>query len=299
MDIFPPPPSDEPPQPMAIEPTPSRRRRWIWVGISLAAIAFVAGALVLLLPSSDDPPGAAGAPSASPSPSVEPLSPPENPEAKAAPFRVTLTWSDDEATFDNDGYEIRRNGTWVGDVDAGVMRFVDTHAIPGRSQTYEIRAQSFDGRYSEPVSIEVSTPLPPLAQARVAGTFDVRTEITSQYGYSDYGHPTFGWRLKPSCDTRACGFRLRDVVNDITMVFKRKGGAYTAPFTGKLNLVCGGTPVTSGGTVELRVRKAKMIGREWRATRLVGTMRHSEGAQLGCRASGATLALSGRLVQFG
>ena len=82
------------------------------------------------------------------------------------------------------------------------------------------------------------------------------------------------------------------------MVFKRKGGTYTAPLTGRL-FVCGGTPVTSNGTVELRVKMAKVLGREWRATRLVGTMRHSEAEQLGCRSSGATLALNGRLVQLG
>jgi hypothetical protein len=44
---------------------------------------------------------------------------------------------------------------------------------------------------------------------------------------------------------------------------------------------------------------AKVLGREWRATRLVGTMRHSEAEQLGCNASGATLALNGKLVRLG
>ena len=289
MESLPPPPLQD--------PAPGRKRRWIWIVAPVAA-ALLAGVVILIAARADDEVAAASAPSASPSP--EPLSPPESPDAKARPFRVTLTWSDDDAAEESDGYEIRRNGAWVGDVEAGVMRFVDETAIPGKKLTYKIRTQSADARYSVPLTIEVSTPLPPLAEARVAGAFDVRTEITSQYGYSDYGpSPTFGWKLTPTCDTRACGFRLRDVVNDITMVFKRKGGTYTAPFTGRLNFVCGGTPVTSSGTVELRVKMAKVLGREWRATRLVGTMRHSEGEQLGCRSSGATLALNGKLVRLG
>ena len=284
-----------PPPPLVEDSAPHRKRRWIWIVIPVAA-ALIAGAIIYFQSPENDPVAAA---SASPSPEAQPPSPPEDPDAKAGPFQVTLTWSDEDATEGNDGYEIRRNGAWLGDVEAGVMRFVDETAIPGRELTYKIRTQSVDGLYSEPLTIEVSTPLPPLAEARVAGAFDVRTEVTSQYGYSDYGHPTFGWKLTPSCDTGACGFRLRDVVNDITMVFKRKGGTYTAPFSGHLNLVCGGTPVTSSGTVELRVKVARVLGREWRATRLVGTMRHSEGEQLGCRASGATLALKGKLVRLG
>jgi hypothetical protein len=270
----------------------------MWIVVPVA-VALLAGAVILIAARADDEVADTSGPSVSPSLSVEPLSPPEDPEAKASPFRVALSWSDDDATVDSDGYEIRRNGTWIGDVEPGVMHFVDKEAIPGRSLTYKIRTQSLDGRFSEPASIEVSTPLPPLSEARVAGTFDVRAQVTSQYGYSEYGHPTFGWRLTPSCDTRACGFRARDLVNDFTMMFTRKGGMYSASLTGRLGLACSGTPVTSNGTVELRVKKAHVIGREWRATKLVGTMRHSEAEQLGCRASGATLALNGRLVRLG
>ena len=284
------------PPPPLLDPAPGRKRRWIWI-VGPVAAALLAGVVILIAAQADDEVAAASAPTGTPSP--EPLSPPESPDAKARPFRVTLTWSDDDAAEESDGYEIRRNGAWVGDAEAGVMRFVDETAIPGKKLTYKIRTQSADGRFSEPLSIVVSTPLPPLAQARVAGTFDVRIQITSQYGYSDYGHPTFGWRVTPLCDTRACGFRLKDPVRDITMVFKRTGGTYTAPFTGRLGLVCGGTPVTSSGTVDLRVKMAKVLGREWRATRLVGTMQHSEGEQLGCRSSGATLALNGKLVRLG
>jgi hypothetical protein len=270
----------------------------MWVAFPVALVVLAAALLVTVLSGSDEEPVAA-APSAPPSPSVEPLLPPEDPSAKARPFRVVLRWTGVDPTVGDDGYEVRRDGTWIGDVGVGETRFVDDEAIPGRSLTYEIRTQSLDGRYSEPVSIEVSTPLPPVSEARVAGVFDVRGDVTSVYGITGYGDPTFGWRMTPDCDTRACGTRLRDRVNDITIELERKGGTYTASFTDRLGITCGGTPVTSSGTVVLHVKKAKVIGREWRATRLVGTMTHSESAQLGCRSSGATLAVNGRLLQLG
>jgi hypothetical protein len=101
------------------------------------------------------------------------------------------------------------------------------------------------------------------------------------------------------CDTRACGFRLRDVVNDIHDGVRAEGRDIHRALTGRLDFVCGGTPVTSSGTLELRVKKAKVLGREMRGIRSAGTLQHSEPEQLGCRSSGATLALNGRLVRLG
>ena len=133
----------------------------------------------------------------------------------------------------------------------------------------------------------------------MAGVFDVRGDVTSVYGITGYGDPTFGWRMTP-------GLRHAGVRNPAPGPGERhhagaraEGGTYTASFTERLGITCSGTPVTSSGTVVLHVKKAKVVGREWRATRLVGTMTHSESAQLGCRSSGATLAVDGRLLQLG
>ena len=59
----------------------------------------------------------------------------------------------------------------------------------------------------------------------------------------------------------------------------------------------GGAPATSVVTVDLKVDKARVIGDEWRATLLVGTLNHSEAAQLGCGYSEAELAVRARLAQ--
>jgi hypothetical protein len=50
-------------------------------------------------------------------------------------------------------------------------------------------------------------------------------------------------------------------------------------------------------TIELRVDAARVIDREWRASRLVGTLDQSEAEQLGCRYSEAEFSVRARLVQ--
>jgi hypothetical protein len=264
----------------------------------LVAIVLIAAVVILISNSGDERPAAAAeAPSPSPSPTPDPLIAPQDVKARARPFKVTLTWTHPNP-YENDGFEIRRNGEWIGSVEKGATRFVDDDPMIGKERTYEITATTDDGRFSEPVPIDVTTPLPPLAEARVAGTFDIRGHVSTSYGINDYDDVSFGWRMKPSCGTRACGFRLRDDLSDITMHVERTGGTYTASFRGRLGLACGDTPVTSSGTIELRVKKARLIRGEWRATRLVGTMRHSEPQQLGCRSSGATLDLNGGLLRL-
>jgi hypothetical protein len=69
-------------------------------------------------------------------------------------------------------------------------------------------------------------------------------------------------------------------------------GGYSA----QLGLNCSGTPTSSSGSITIRVTKARVVDGEWRATRVEGTMMHAEVAQLGCRASSATLSLNGKLV---
>ena len=298
MDTLPPPPSDERPEPGDFGPAPTRRRRWLWIALPLAALVLVAAVVILIIGPGGEPPARVrAAPSPSPSPTPIPLIAPQDVKARARPFKVTLTWTHPNL-YENDGFEIRRNGEWIGSVERGATRFVDDDPVLGKERTYEISATTDDGRLSESISIDVTTPLPPLAEARVAGTFDIRGNVSSSYGINDYDDVSFGWRMKPACDTRACGFRLRDDLSDITMNFKRTGGIYTTSFSGRLGLACGDTPVTSSGTVELRVKKARLIRGEWRAIRLTGVMRHSEPQQLGCRSSGATLDLNGKLIRL-
>ena len=79
-------------------------------------------------------------------------------------------------------------------------------------------------------------------------------------------------------------------------MLKRTGPRYRGEFTGQFLAECGGSPVASAAELDLRVDRARVIGDEWRATHLVGTLGHSEAAQLGCGYSEAQLTVRARLV---
>ncbi|MGH3024149.1 MAG: hypothetical protein ACRDNI_10880 [Gaiellaceae bacterium] len=87
-------------------------------------------------------------------------------------------------------------------------------------------------------------------------------------------------------------------INDssIRARLERSGATYRGSYSGRFGLQCGGTPANSRATFELEVAAARVLRGDWRAVRLTGTLSHSEAAQLGCRASEATFALRGRLV---
>jgi hypothetical protein len=75
------------------------------------------------------------------------------------------------------------------------------------------------------------------------------------------------------------------------------GARYRSDYTGTFFLVCGSAPATSVVTLDLKVDKARVIGEEWRATHFVGTVRHSESAQLDRGSSEAELAVRARLAR--
>jgi hypothetical protein len=137
---------------------------------------------------------------------------------------------------------------------------------------------------------------PPLREARLAGSFTVRTRILAKSGYGTYVAPIFGWRFTPVCSDRACDVRWRDLHDRrIHGVLSRDAARYRGSYTGYFYMDCSGAHVTSALRLRLRVVKARMLGDEWRATRLVGSVRQHEGAQLGCHGSEARLAVHARL----
>jgi hypothetical protein len=137
---------------------------------------------------------------------------------------------------------------------------------------------------------------PPVREARLAGSFTVRTRILAKSGYGTYIAPIFGWRFTPVCANGACDVRWRDLHDRrIHGVLSRHGGRYRGSYTGYFYMDCSGSRVTSALRLGLRVAKARMLGDDWRATRLVGSVRQREGAQLGCHGSSARLAVHARV----
>lgn len=281
-----------------LKPEKNRTRLAI-VGVLVAAALIVGGIVAAIAAGGGDDPAAAP-PQVSDSPSpeaVEPV-PPTSLDARAKPFVVVLTWTGPVPTDPLDRLEIQRNGAFIGYATFGERKYRDTSALPGKRYRYELRVETQDGVFSDPVRVRVRTPVPPLLQARVEGTFDARTSFTSKVGYGDYVAPTFGWEFTPVCASGPCDVRLRDsFYDDLRIKLNRTGASYAGSFAGQIGLQCQGTPSTSTGSITLRVSKARVVAGEWRATLLEGTMNHQEAAQLGCRSGSANLSVRARLIE--
>lgn len=218
-------------------------------------------------------------------------------EAAAAPRRVVLRW-----TVPTDGdavetYEITRDGRSRGTVSGTETSYTDRDVSPGTAYRYGIQSRSGGGT-SDEIFVEARTKVPPLKAARLQGAFNVTTKTLSSSGYQNSPEaPSLGWRFRPKCKVGACSVVWNDLhARRVRTLLRRSGARYGGTYTGFFNVLCAGTRSTSTVTVELRVKRARMIGGEWRAARFVGTVKQSEASQLGCITSGATLSVRGRLI---
>jgi hypothetical protein len=292
-----PPPTTE--DPFAPKESHGRGRRLATVGILVAAALVIGGIVFALIwdSGSEIPNGGAGV-SATPSPDAAAPLPPRDLMAKAKPFQVVLTWTGPIPADPDARYEVRRDEIFLAYVSLPERRFEDTNVIPDKRYAYEVRVETGDGLFSDPVRVRAKTPIPPIVQARVEGTFDVRTQFISKSGYGEYSAPTFGWDLTPVCPTGPCSVRLRDNFYEaLRLKLDRSGAAYTGSFSGQIGLECTGTPMTSTGSIDLRVKRARVVDGEWQAVTLEGTMNHQEAQQLGCRSGSASLSIRARFIQ--
>lgn len=221
--------------------------------------------------------------------------PPTNFAARPAASRVVLTWA--RPAGDVDDYALYRDGVALASVPGSEARFTDEDVSPGEAYTYEIEARLGD-ETSGRVAVDTETTLPPVEAARVEGSFNVSTRVASQSGYSDYRRSNFGWRFRPRCREGPCDVLWADLhLRRLRATLNRSGARYRGTYTGRFLIECGGSASTSRVTLDLRVDAARAIGADWRATRLSGTLDHSESPQLGCVASAAELEIRARLVQ--
>lgn len=224
------------------------------------------------------------------------LLPPSGLTATADGFSVELDWSAPSGGAEVLGYEVRRGGSVLEVLSRTSTSLTDDDVRPGKEYTYEVRAQG-KGKFSEPASAEVKIKVPPLTAARVEGDFNVIAKVVSKTGYSRFGQgTTFGWHFKPKCRAGACAVVWRDVfAKRFHAILKRKGGRYVGNYTGFFLVKCGGTNSTSSVDLDLKVKKARAIAGEWRATKLGGTLTSSEAPQFGCVAGRAVTSIKARL----
>jgi hypothetical protein len=278
------------------EPWPRRwvHRRWLFAGLALL-LALAAGgiaAAVLLAAGGDE--------TAQPVQATPSVLPPQSFEAEPGELAVTLDWSAPKGGVEIDHYDIYRNGSPLVTLSDVGSTYVDDEVRPGKEYTYEIEARGVvDGKEmtSERLSATVTAPVPPLKRARVEGDFAVTVKTLSQSGYNRYENPTYGWHMRAKCRTGPCEVVWGDLhEKGIHTVLKQNGARYSGSYSGFFFDFCGNARGTSSVKIELKVAKAKAIEGEWLATKLVGTVNKSSGAQLGCVSSRASQAVTAKLV---
>ena len=224
------------------------------------------------------------------------LLPPSGLTATADGFSVELDWSPPSGGAEVLGYEVRRGRSVLEIVSRTSTSLIDDDVRPGKKYTYEVRARG-KGKVSEPASAAVRIKVPPLRAARIEGDFNVIAKVVSKTGYSRFGQgTTFGWHFKPKCRAGACAVVWRDVfAKRFHAILKRKGGRYVGNYTGFFLVKCAGTNSTSSVDLDLKVKKARAIAGQWRATRLGGTLTSSEAPQFGCLAARAVTSIKAKL----
>jgi hypothetical protein len=276
------------------EPPSGGRRRLMIIGGLVALAVLAAVGVAVAMAGRSDKPAAAASPSPVPSPTIfAPVALTEDVEA----FTVTISWSQPDSGTEVGQYSVYRNGDLVGSVTPPVLTYTDEDVVPGKKYTFEVEALA-GGLVSDRASIEVTTKVPPLRDARVKGTFNVQLTTDSQYGFqSSLGKFTLGWKFSPKCESGACNVTVKVLnFNQLKATLKRKGTSYAGSDTGKFNATCAGTTTNSTLTFQLKVKKAKAISDEWRATKLAGTLKQVDPAGLGCVGAGATYSITAKLV---
>jgi hypothetical protein len=172
----------------------------------------------------------------------------------------------------------------------------------------EVRAFTIVPKATPPPSPSPPAPKPPraLSAARLQGTFEVVTRITSVKGIDvETGDKeTFDWTFRPACRSGACSVRLsfpyRGAFDRHTLSLRlaRSGAVYKGSATAKF-LECNYRDVPGPVTITVRVTKGAWVGGVWRATRIRGSYVHTTRAATSgiytCPAARVTATLTGSL----
>ena len=224
---------------------------------------------------------------------------PEGFTGMANGFSVVLTWRAPSESAEIVGYDITRDGSALGSVDADETMFTDYNLKPG-SYSYAVRANGPQGT-SEPVATNVVIKAPPLKAARLEGHYSVKTKVRSQSGYGSFGNiPSFAWDFKPKCRENACDVVWRDLVDKrIHAKLNRKKATYTGDYRGVFLARCRGTRSVSSVHVRITAVKARALGGIWRIARFEGKLTSSEAPQFGCVSGHAIQTIKGVLRSGG
>jgi len=207
-------------------------------------------------------------------------------------WSVTLTWNAPAPPFVVDHYELTRDGATIA-ATVKDATFDDATIAPGTRYRYTVVAVDAAGKRTPESIASIRTRTPKVADARLSGRFLTSMQVTSStVGAS--GTVTVFWVFSPTCSQGACRARLTVEGHGRLGILSRAGGTYTgtlsAPF---LIRSCQGAHIPETLVVSIRIRRARVVGRAWRATSFSGTFAETAGAA-GCLVGRNSYAVHGK-----
>ena len=264
---------------------PRRRRRWPL--IALAAVVVVAGlaaGLVVWAPWTVPPV----------------LRPAGLVAGPATTNSISFRWSRPATGPLPDKYLIVSYGAVTGSVPGTATSYRRAGLTPGSTYKYSVVAVRGGKRSPPSAAVATSTLTPPISQARLQGSWNVRVKYLHPASRSRNGTGT--WFFSPVCTTGACDVTVSTAGGrfSFTMKLARAGARYRGRAV--VNFYrCGprGSSIPDLTTLNIRLRATHAVGegQVWAATSwagtMVGTYHYVSTATFYCAASSYTTSLAG------
>lgn len=196
-------------------------------------------------------------------------------------WAVTLTWSTSPGAG-ADRFEVRRDGVPIAR-DLSQPAYVDPDVDPGATYGYAVLGTAPDGAGTPPAGVRIRTNSPPLADARLEGSFLVDLAMAASTGVGRGTTPSrLLFRYAPRCGSGACSVRWTVRSQEPEGVLTRSGAGYRGRAHGPFMIrSCDGGPIHERIAVTTRIVGAGPVERAWRATEIEGTVVES-GHAPGC-----------------
>ncbi|HEU4945544.1 MAG TPA: fibronectin type III domain-containing protein [Kribbella sp.] len=203
---------------------------------------------------------------------------------KATTTSLSFSWSAPPDSPAPDEYIVVRSGITIATIPGTTRSYSDTGLTAATTYRYQVFAVWSGRRSKSSDLLSMATNRPPIASARLQGSFPMRFTVVSSGGGSLSPGDSWinAWSFSPKCAAGPCAVTAAGVVapggytqHDFKVTLNRSGTTYTGK--GKAHIThCGQAPlvvaVTDTVTVRLTARSGRMSGETWVVDSLTGTM---------------------------
>jgi hypothetical protein len=251
--------------------TPGKRRKWLLLVLILFLVAGASGAAAYYVASRPpEPPGSIRDLRADAAICVPK-------DCEDVTTSVHVEWSA-PASGEIAGYRILRDGQELAKLGDRQRSYDEEGLALGETYTYQVQALGPEENGPTSGETEVQIPVPPLVNARLDGSYDVKLVVRSNRNLAAFlgiQQPAVGdsatavWRFdadcpytKGACDTKWYGERP---------ALKWKGKTYSGTVSSGKGRCYGGGLVPTKDTISVTITKAAVQGNVWKVVEFKGT----------------------------